>query len=87
MGAPPDTVPDRLPPAWPWAVSAAALAVLTAAKLTDPGGPGFEQAVNLGLDALMWVGAGMCLLRVARFRGERAPVAADRARARRLGGR
>jgi GGDEF domain-containing protein len=50
-----------------------ALAVLTGCKLLDSGSPAVDQAVNHALDGLMWVGAGMCLLRVVRFRRERGP--------------
>jgi GGDEF domain-containing protein len=51
-------------------LSGAVLAVMTALKLFDDR---FDHAVNIALDALMWVGAGMCLARVAIFTGERAP--------------
>lgn len=73
MDATLDSVPTRLPPAWPWVLSGVALAVLTGFKLLDGGSPAIDQPVNHALDALMWVGAGMCLLRVVRFRRERGP--------------
>jgi GGDEF domain-containing protein len=49
------------------------LAALAACKVLDPGGGDYDQAVNLALDGLMWVGAFGCLARGVRHREERAP--------------
>jgi GGDEF domain-containing protein len=63
--------PDRCPVQL-FVAAGAALVVLAALKLvTDD--PTVDRAVNLGIDALMWVGAGLCLARVVMFSGERAP--------------
>jgi hypothetical protein len=53
--------------------SSAAIGLLAACKLTDPGAPELDQAANFGLDGMMWIGALMCFVRVARYRAERRP--------------
>jgi GGDEF domain-containing protein len=66
-----ERAPTRPPPAWPWVASVAALAALAVLKIAGPAE--LDPAVNLALDALMWVGAGLCLARVAHYPAERCP--------------